>query len=117
MASNQGIQTLLEAEKEASKIVAKAKSYRVQRLKDARQEAQKEIEDLKKVKNQEFIEYEKKFAGDVGENVKTAEIETQKQIAQITKDFEANKEKVVDLLLKTIGDCKPQVHANIKKAA
>ncbi|KAJ3270731.1 hypothetical protein HDV01_007487 [Terramyces sp. JEL0728] len=108
MASNQGIQTLLEAEKEASKIVAKAKSYRVQRLKDARQEAQKEIEDLKKLKNQEFIEYEKKFAGDVGENVKQAEVETQKQIAQINKDFEANKQKVIDLLLKTIGDCKPQ---------
>ena len=39
------------------------------------------------------------------------------------KDFEQNKQKVVDLLLKTIGECKPQVyiyliqvHANVKKS-
>jgi V-type H+-transporting ATPase subunit G len=39
--STQGISTLLDAEKEASKIVQKARQYRIQRLKDARTEALK----------------------------------------------------------------------------
>jgi V-type H+-transporting ATPase subunit G len=43
--SSQGISTLLEAEKEASKVVQKARQYRIQRLKDARTEALKVITD------------------------------------------------------------------------
>ncbi len=70
--SNQ-VQTLLQAEKEASTVVAKARQCipyqmmsfktfidRIQRLKDARAEATKEIDSLKARKNEEFIEYEKK---------------------------------------------------------
>lgn len=76
--SAQGIQTLLDAEKEASKIVTKARecertlgentvgqvgtdSYRLdrtQRVKDARGEASKEIEELKAKKEAEFKEFE-----------------------------------------------------------
>ncbi|KAJ3338703.1 H(+)-transporting V1 sector ATPase subunit G [Kappamyces sp. JEL0680] len=118
------VQTLLQAEKEASQVVAKAKSCksrplttladRIQRLKDARAEAQKEIETLKAQKNQEFIEYEKKYAGDTGENVKEAERETIKQLEVIASDFAKNKQSVIAKLLQTIGECKPQIHANAK---
>jgi hypothetical protein len=59
MSSTPGISTLLEAEKEAAKIVAKAKAYRTQRLKDARQEASKETEALKASKAAEFQQFEK----------------------------------------------------------
>jgi len=52
--NSQGIQTLLDAEKEAAKIVQKARQYRVQRLKDARTEAAKEIEELKAQKKCRF---------------------------------------------------------------
>ena len=73
---NQGIQTLLDAEKEASKVVQQARqcaSYasgdelatanqistdRVQKLKDARAEAEKEIVDYKQQKEHEFKEWE-----------------------------------------------------------
>ncbi|KAI8893719.1 H+-ATPase G subunit-domain-containing protein [Globomyces pollinis-pini] len=113
--NNQGIQTLLEAEKEASKIVAKARSYRVQRLKDARQEAQKEIEALKQQKNQEFIEYEKKYAGDSGDSVKQAQVETKKQLELIGADFAKNKDTVIQKLLETIGKCEPVIHPNVLK--
>ncbi|KAJ2993713.1 putative methyltransferase-like protein 15 [Globomyces sp. JEL0801] len=121
--NNQGIQTLLEAEKEASKIVAKARSCklsclildRVQRLKDARQEAQKEIEALKQQKNQEFIEYEKKYAGDSGDSVKQAQVETKKQLELIGADFAKNKDTVIQKLLETIGKCEPVIHPNVLK--
>ena len=72
-------QILLEAEEQASALVNEArqcKSYKVrdiynvlcfyiiidraQRLKDARREALEEIEELKKRKNEELIEYERK---------------------------------------------------------
>merc|ERR1711939_748065 len=45
-----GIQTLLDAEKEAQKIVQKAREYRTKRVKDAKTEAQKEIEEYRKRK-------------------------------------------------------------------
>jgi V-type H+-transporting ATPase subunit G len=54
-----GISTLLEAEREAGKVVAKAKAYRTQRLKVARTEASKEIEALKASKAAEFAAFEK----------------------------------------------------------
>ena len=74
-ANSQGIQTLLEAEKEAAKVVQKARQcklrsfpssnvvlmtlpYRVQKLKDARSEAAKEIEQYKDSKEQEFKKFE-----------------------------------------------------------
>lgn len=78
----QGIQTLLEAEKEAAKVVQQARqrtslwlylsllalalmscgmsSDRVQRLKDARTEASKEVEEYKRQKEQEYKAFESK---------------------------------------------------------
>ena len=58
MSTSTSIQLLLEAEKEAGKIVAKSRQYRIQRLKDARSEAIKEIEAIKAQKNAEFAQFE-----------------------------------------------------------
>ncbi|KAI7303488.1 hypothetical protein KC315_g15639, partial [Hortaea werneckii] len=57
-----GIQTLLDAEREAQKIVQKAREYRTKRVKDARSEAQKEIEDYRKQKDEEFQKFEKEHS-------------------------------------------------------
>lgn len=65
---SQGIQTLLEAEKEASKIVEQARSCtctrlttdRTQKLKEAQSEAEKEIADIKAQKQKELEEFQKK---------------------------------------------------------
>ena len=78
---SQGIQTLLEAEKEAAKVVQEARQCtrsvaaysvrtccltglpnvdRVQRLKDARTEAQREIEAYAKSKEAEFAKIEER---------------------------------------------------------
>ncbi|KAL9601782.1 MAG: hypothetical protein Q9219_002272 [cf. Caloplaca sp. 3 TL-2023] len=54
--NSKGIQTLLDAEREAQKIVQKDRSKRV---KDARAEAQKEIEDYRKQKEDEYQKFEK----------------------------------------------------------
>lgn len=74
-----------------------------------------EIEQLKQKKNQEFLEYEKKYAGTVGESVKVAQIETDKQLIQIEKQYQKSKQAVIEKLLDTVADCKPQVHQNAKQ--
>jgi len=68
---SQGIQTLLEAEKEASKIVEQARSCtcvrlttdRSQKLKEAQSEAEKEIADIQAQKQKELEEFKKKVGG------------------------------------------------------
>jgi V-type H+-transporting ATPase subunit G len=116
MSSSQGIQLLLEAEKEASKIVEKARSYRVQRLKDARLEAQKEIEILKQQKTKQFMEYEQQFAVDAGivnltkvrifkVAVKQTQLETEQNLVKNRAEFNKNKDLVIEKLLLKVAEC------------
>ncbi|KAI8811792.1 H+-ATPase G subunit-domain-containing protein [Cladochytrium replicatum] len=117
MANSQGIQTLLEAEKEASKIVQKARQYRVQRLKDARTEAAKEIEALKAEKNKEFAAFEKSHSGSSDEtNVKLVQ-DTDAKLAEINVLYEKHKEKVFERLMGAVLDVKPKLHVNVKPKA
>jgi len=53
-----GIQTLLDAEREASKIVQKAREFRTKRVKEARDEAKNEIANYKSQKEEEFKKFE-----------------------------------------------------------
>ncbi|CAZ81832.1 unnamed protein product [Tuber melanosporum] len=92
-------------------------SYRTQKVKDARSEAQKEIEEYKKQKENEFKEFESKHSG---ANAK-AEEEATKEIEQTLKDIEAaTKEKgprVIEDLLKAVTDIKPGPHRNVAASA
>ncbi|KAI8916753.1 hypothetical protein PhCBS80983_g04442 [Powellomyces hirtus] len=115
--SAQGIQTLLEAEKEASRVVAKSRQYRTQRLKDARSEAQKDIEALKAQKNKEFSEFEKQNGGGSDDTVAKANAETEQQLKEVNALYAKNKAQVVDKLLSGIISVSPQVHPNAKLAA
>ncbi|KAJ9078538.1 hypothetical protein DSO57_1005684 [Entomophthora muscae] len=111
---SQGIQTLLEAEKEASKIVEKARQYRVQRLKDARSEAAKEIESLKQKKQAEFQSFEKKHSGSTDEVVKAIEIDTKAKVKEVKELFNKNKDEVAKKLIKTVLNVSPKPHRNAK---
>ena len=102
---NPGIQTLLEAEKEASKIISKAKQYRLNRIKEARQEALKEIEQLKLQKQEEF----KKMNTVVDIDVTKFDAE----ITNMERMFKDNKQLVIDKVLKTLANCEPQIHDNV----
>ncbi|KAK9722473.1 hypothetical protein K7432_002662 [Basidiobolus ranarum] len=112
--NSQGIQTLLEAEKEASRIVQQAKQYRVQRLKEARSEAAKEIEVLKAEKAQEFKTMEQEHLGssDQGSQAILNETEEQKRLVEVA--FNENKEKVLAKLLETVTNVKPKIHVNAR---
>ncbi|KAF9921510.1 H(+)-transporting V1 sector ATPase subunit G [Linnemannia zychae] len=112
--NSQGIQTLLEAEKEASKIVQKARTYRTQRLKDARSEAAKEIDELKAAKNEAFKNFEQEHAGSSDQTSQRVEIETEQKRVQIEAEFNKNRGAVLEKLLDTVFTVEPKIHPNAR---
>ncbi|KAJ7281803.1 H+-ATPase G subunit-domain-containing protein [Mycena rebaudengoi] len=112
---SQGIQTLLEAEKEAAKIVQQARQYRVQKLKDARSQASKEIEDYKKAKEDEFKAFESSRAGTTSNAQTAVDKETETNLHNITESFNKSKDQVVKKLLDRVVLVKPELHRNLTK--
>ncbi|KAF9005932.1 H+-ATPase G subunit-domain-containing protein [Cyathus striatus] len=112
---SQGIQTLLEAEKEAAKIVQQARQYRVQKLKDARAEASKEIEEYKKAKEQEFKAFEASHANTTSNAQTAVDRETETKLQEITDSYNKNKDAVVKKLLDRVVLVKPELHRNLNK--
>ncbi|EXJ87238.1 V-type ATPase, G subunit [Capronia epimyces CBS 606.96] len=105
-----GIQTLLDAEKEAQKIVQKGKWFnRTQRVKDAKAEAQKEIEEYRRKKQEEF----KKFEAEQTSGNKKAEDDANKEAEAKVKEIDAAGgkygSKVVEDLIKAVTTPHPDV--------
>jgi len=112
---SQGIQTLLEAEKEAAKIVQEARQYRVQRLKDARAEAQKEIDAYRHAKEHEFAEIEKEKKALIDVAQQRVDKDTEAKLATVKDSFSKNKNAVVEKLLDRVILVEPKLHRNLKK--
>ncbi|CAG8463044.1 6013_t:CDS:2 [Paraglomus brasilianum] len=112
--NSQGIQTLVEAEKEAAKIVQKARQYRIDRLKAARTEAAKEIEDLKAQKNEEFHQFETEHAGSSDQTFAKITTETEVKLQQIQEAFNKHKAVVIERLLSVVTTIEPKLHPNVK---
>merc|ERR1712000_592510 len=102
-----GIQTLLDAEKEAQKIVQKAREYRTKRVKDAKTEAQKEIEEYRKKKEEEF----KKFESEQSSGNKEAEA----KVKEIQEAGKKSGKKVVEDLIKAVTSPHPEVPVKISR--
>ncbi|KAI1475485.1 hypothetical protein K445DRAFT_318367 [Daldinia sp. EC12] len=102
-----GIQTLLDAEREASKIVQKAREFRTKRVREARDEAKKEVEAYRRAKDEEF----KKFEAEHTQGNKQAEDEANREAEAKIKEIQAagqkSQAKVVEDLLKAVFDVKP----------
>ncbi|KAJ0294108.1 hypothetical protein COL26b_005154 [Colletotrichum chrysophilum] len=117
-----GIQTLLDAEREASKIVQKV---RTKRVKEARDEAKKEIEAYRNSKEDEFKKFESEvrlckprqraceYTNDLKhtQGNKQAEDEANKEaegkIKEIKDAGKKSQDKVVADLLKAVFEVKP----------
>ncbi|KAI9835424.1 MAG: H(+)-transporting V1 sector ATPase subunit G [Sarea resinae] len=104
-----GIQTLLDAEREAQKIVQQARAYRTKRVKDARTEAQTEVEEYRKEKEEEY----KKFETEHTSGNKKAEDDASKDAEEKMKGIKESGgkvgDKVVEDLLKAVVDVHPEV--------
>ncbi|KAI9502194.1 H+-ATPase G subunit-domain-containing protein [Coemansia spiralis] len=99
--NSQGIQTLLEAEKNASKTVEQARLYRGKRLNDARSEAAKEIAELQEQKNKE-LEKIQLDSIDQTALTETIEKETAEKIKVTLAMFDKNKSKAVAKMVEAV---------------
>jgi len=95
--------------------VQQARQYRVQRLKDARLEASKEIEAYKKAKDAEFKAFEASHAGTTFDAQTAVDKETEVKLQTISEAFSQNKDKVVNKLLDRVVLIKPELHRNLKR--
>lgn len=113
----QGIQQLLAAEKRAAEKVNEARKRKNRRLKQAKEEAQAEIEKYKQEREITFRENEAKHQGSKGDIAARIEADTQVKIEAMNRSVAANKEKVIQSLIKLVCDIKPQVHKNYRPSA
>ncbi|KAL2259224.1 hypothetical protein VTK26DRAFT_7172 [Humicola hyalothermophila] len=102
-----GIQTLLDAEREASKIVQKAREYRTKRVREARDEAKKEIEAYRAQKEAEYKEFEAQHTQGNKQAEEEANREAELKIKEIREAGKKNQEKVINDLLSAVLDAKP----------
>lgn len=106
------IQSLLKSEKEAAEIVNEARKYRTSRLKSAKHDAQKEIDEYKELKEKELAKYEQDHAG-INESIeKEADAQALKELEEIKKKFQEKKKDVVKLLIDAATKPTPELHSN-----
>lgn len=107
-----GIQSLLRTEKEAAEIETEARKYRTNRLKAAKSDAQKEIDEYKKQKEAELKEYELKHAGLNESEDKVADEKVKVELDSIKAKYQQKKSEVIDLLVKATIEANPEIHIN-----
>ncbi|KXJ92120.1 V-type ATPase [Microdochium bolleyi] len=102
-----GIQTLLDAEREASKIVQQAREYRTKRVREARDEAKKEIDAYRQAKEDEFKKFESEHTAGNKQAEDEANREADGKIKEIKAAGQKSQAQVVDALLKAVAEPKP----------
>ncbi|WCJ19335.1 V-type proton ATPase subunit G [Euphorbia peplus] len=101
-----GIQLLLAAEQEAQHIVNAARNAKMARLKQAKEEAEKDIADFRAQMEADFQRKLAETSGDSGANVKRLEIETEEKIGQLKIEASRISHDVVNMLLKQVTTVK-----------
>ncbi|EEF32812.1 V-type proton ATPase subunit G 1 [Ricinus communis] len=101
-----GIQLLLAAEQEAQHIVNAARSQKMARLKQAKEEAEKDIAAFRAHMEAEFQRKVAESSGDSGANVKRLEQETDTKIHHLKIEASRISYDVVQMLLKHVTSVK-----------
>ena len=86
-----------------------------QRLKEAKEEAAKEIEDYRKQRETQFQDEQKKFKGSKDDFQQKMKIETDEKLATIEDEVRDHKEQVIHRLLELVYDIKPELHINYRE--
>ncbi|KAK1382479.1 V-type proton ATPase subunit G [Heracleum sosnowskyi] len=101
-----GIQLLLAAEQEAQSIVNAARNEKMARLKQAKDEAEKEVAGFRAQMELEFQQKVTESSGDSGANVKRLEKETAAKIDNLKAEASRISQDVVHMLLKHVTTVK-----------
>ncbi|GAB4836476.1 V-type proton ATPase subunit G 1 [Ancistrocladus abbreviatus] len=97
-----GIQLLLAAEQEAQHIVNAARNAKMARLKQSKEEAEKEIAEFRAQMEANFQRKLAESSGDSGANVKRLEQETDAKIQHLRTQAASISPEVVQMLLKYV---------------
>ncbi|CAI0556776.1 unnamed protein product [Linum tenue] len=104
MRSQGGIQMLLSAEQEAQQIVAAARNLKLSRLKQAKDEAEREAA---RYRSQLQADFQKKVSeGNSAATTKQLEQETVKKIAKLKESSSKVQSELVDMLVKFVTTVK-----------
>ncbi|CAN4096189.1 unnamed protein product [Withania somnifera] len=101
-----GIQQLLAAEQEAQHIVNAARGEKQARLKQAKDEAEKEIAEFRAYMEAEFQRKVEQTSGDSGANVKRLDQETFAKIQNLKAESKSISKDVVQMLLRQVTTVK-----------
>ncbi|CAO2815456.1 unnamed protein product [Amaranthus hypochondriacus] len=101
-----GIQLLLAAEQEAQHIVNAAKNAKMARLRQAKEEAEREIAEFRAQMEADFQRKLAESSGDSGANVKRLEEETEAKIDELKKQSANISPDIVQMLLKYVTTVK-----------
>ncbi|XP_050509721.1 V-type proton ATPase subunit G 1-like [Diabrotica virgifera virgifera] len=106
-----GIQQLLVAEKKAAEKIADARNRKVKRLKQAKEEAEAEVERYRLQREKYFLQYEAQYAD--SDHVETKiQHDMETQLQNCKRDVEQNKDKVIEDLISFVTDVEPIVNPN-----
>ncbi|MFX6534961.1 V-type ATPase subunit G [Acinetobacter baumannii] len=96
----------MSAEQEAQSIVNAARTAKQARLKQAKEEAEKEIAEFRAQMEAEFQKKVAESSGDSGANVKRLEVETEAKISHLTTESSRISPDVVSMLLRHVTTVK-----------
>jgi len=106
-----GIKQLLEAEGKAQEIVNNARKAKQALLKQARDDAEREIKEYYTTRQNEFDQYQKQHLAGTGTYAQQLAVTTDTQIKSTQEAIEKNRDKVIDLLLNFTSEVYTEVAA------
>ncbi|KAG8378466.1 hypothetical protein BUALT_Bualt08G0140100 [Buddleja alternifolia] len=95
-----GIQMLLTAEQEAQQIVTAARNTKMARLRQAKEEAEREVTNYKSHLEDEYQKSISESSGSADSTVKRLEVETEAKIKSLKQTTSKVSPKVVKMLVK-----------------
>ena len=105
MAQNrQGIEQLMEAERQAADLIATARLLKKQRKTQADQDALMEIDGYKQKKSQEFDMIAQAGAGGQDENIAALAADAKEVCTRLDSEFQANRDRTTDMLVKMVSN-------------
>merc|ERR1711948_119260 len=112
--SQELIQQLLQAEKQGEELMAKAKTNRLAKLRQAKEKAE---EDLKAFKEEQEAKFQKETGSKAGADP-AAELKdsTKAEIDMVMKDYEANKAKTIQYVVSKVLDVKIELNETQRQA-
>merc|ERR1711933_313284 len=108
------IQQLLQAEKQGEELIAKAKTNRLAKLRQAKEKAE---EDLKAFKDEQEAKFQKETGSKAGADP-SAELKdsTKAEIDGVMKDYETNKAKTIQYVVSKVLDVQIELNETQRQA-